>query len=244
MMKSPASTNREGRALYICSQIATVVLAVFFVGLFFGSGVGWLLYSLKYLEPITDEVPSSFPIIVKGTRGTEGGKGVAELITWWEWEKRQKQEQGAMPVWVENGTGRGQRDREGARRLFYTYRMTEEAPQRYMVHVSVTDQDDVEIRAQYRVDGTAVKPLAFRYIHGGMMIGVMPMAFVGILLFGLSLRAVLRWYARYTKGDMEIWQLMRDYDPSVIQPYTLSMLVGYYLFLGGRRALHLVWQRS
>ncbi|MDH5642212.1 MAG: hypothetical protein OEY28_13065 [Nitrospira sp.] len=244
MLKSPTPTNREGRALYICKQIATVVLALFFVGLFFGSGVGWLLYSLKYLEPITGEVPSSFPIIVKGTTDIEGRKGSTELITWSEWEKRKKQEQGTMPVWVENGTGQGQQDREGERRLLYTYRMSEEAPQRHMVHVSITDQDDVEIRAQYRVEGPAVIPVAFRNIHGSMMIGVMPMAFVGILLLGLSLRAALRWYTRHTKGNIEIWQLMRDYDPSIRQPYTLSMLVGYYLFLGGRGAVRLVRQRS
>lgn len=243
-MSPLAPTSREGRTLYIYSQIATVLLALFFVGAFFGSGVGWLLYSLKYLTPITDEVPSGFPVIVARATDADDGKGATELITWVEWEKQLKQEQRAIPVWVENGTGRGQRDREGNRKLFYTYRIHEEAPQRYMVHVSVTDQDDVEIRAQYRVDGTAVKPLAFRYIHGGMMIGVMPMAFVGIVLFGLSLRSVLRWYARYTKGDIAIWQLMRHYDPSIVQPYTLSMLVGYYLFLLGRRTSRLVWQRG
>jgi hypothetical protein len=237
IMKPPAAMSREGRVLYICSQIATAVLALFFMGLFFGSGAGWLLYSLKYLEPITGTVPPSFPVIVKRTTAGEGGMGSTELVTWKEWERRQAQ--GTTYVWVENGAGRGQRDR-----LWYTYRMSEEAPQRYMVHVSATDQDDVEIRAQYRVEGNNVMPLAFRYIHGSMVIGVIPMVFVGILLFGLSLRACLRWYTRSTGGDIEIWKLMRHHDPSVVPPFTLSMLVGYYLFLGGRRVSRLVWQRS
>ena len=238
-MKSSVPTSPEGRALYICSQVAALVLALFFVGCVFGGGVGWLLYSLNYPEPITGAIPSSFPVMIKRAMATEVGNTAAELVSWEEWERCQRQ--GTASVWVENGSGQGRRT--NGREVLYTYRMSEEGPQRYMVSVSASSHS-TEIRAQYRVEGNHVIPVTFRYIHGGMMIGVIPIAFIGTLLFGLSLRAFLRWYTRSTGREEEIRQLMGHDLLPLIPALTLQLLVGYYLFLGGRRALCLVSRRS
>lgn len=80
-------------------------------------------------------------------------------------------------MWVQNGTGEGQQNREARRSLFYTYRMTELGSQRYMVHLIVTDRDDLEMRARYRMEGSQVISLAFDMVIGAMMAaGVVPLS--------------------------------------------------------------------
>ena len=244
-MTSPTSTSREGRALYICRQIATVGIVVFVLML---SGVimfGWHSYSLNYPDQITGTVPSGFLVIVARTATSKDGMASTELVFWEEWESRQRQH--AAYAWVENGAGEGLQDvNSSGRRLFYKFRVTELTPQGYTVDVtaSAPDGNAKWIKAQYRIEGAQVIPLTFGIVtDAAMAAGVMPMALVAAMSCCWSLRAFLRWYTRYTGGNVEIWQLMRYYDPSIRQPYSLSLLVGYYLFLGGRRAMRLAWQR-
>ena len=113
------------------------------------------------------------------------------------------------------------------------------APQRYMVHVTVTDLEGLEMRAQYRVEGNHVIPLTLGSVNGvTMILGVAPLALVLTVLFCWSLRAFLRWYTRYTGGEQEIRELLSQ------ARLTLSLLMGYYLFLASRHASRLVWQRG
>ena len=115
--------------------------------------------------------------------------------------------------------------------------MMELAPQRYMVHVTVTDLEGLEMRAQYRVEGNHVIPLTLGSVNGvTMILGVAPLALVLTVLFCWSLRAFLRWYTRYTGGEQEIRELLSQ------ARLTLPLLIGYYVFLASRHASRLVWQ--
>jgi hypothetical protein len=231
-MKLPA----DRQLLRICQQIAAVGIVLLFLVLFGVITFGWRGYMLNYPDAIADTVPSRFPVIAGGHPSSNSGMSTHELITWGEWERRQAQ--GTASVWVQNGTVEGQQDRGQRRPLFYTYRMTELAPQRYMVHVTVTDRDDLEMRVQYRVEGNHVIPLTFGMVTGATMVmGVAPLALVLTVLFCWSLRAFLRWYTRSTGGDKEIRELLSQ------ARLTLSLLVGYYVFLASRRASRLVGQR-
>ncbi len=128
---------------------------------------GWRGYILNYPDSITDTVPSRFPVIAGRHPISKRGMGTHELVTWEEWERRQAQ--GTAYVWIENLIIEGQQDRGPMRPLFYTSRMTELGPQRYMVHVIVTDWDDLEMRTQYRVEANQVIPLTFGMVTGPMM---------------------------------------------------------------------------
>jgi hypothetical protein len=227
-MKLPA----DRQLLCICRRIASVGLVLLFLLLFSVITFGWRGYILKYPDAMTGTVPLNFPVIAGGLTSSAGGMGTHELITWEEWERRQTQ--GTASVWVENGAGEGQQDRGEMRPLFYTYRMTELAPQRYMVHVIVTDRDDIEMGAQYRVEGNQITPLAFGMVTGGTMV----VSLVVTVLLCWSLRAWLRWYTKHTDAEQEIRELLSQ------ARLTLSLLVGYYLFLASRRASRLVWQRD
>jgi hypothetical protein len=232
-MKLPA----DRQLLYICQQIAAVGIVLFFVVLLSGITFGWRGYFLNYPEAITDTVPSGFPVIAGRHTSSNSGMGNHELVTWEEWKRRQTQ--GAAYVWVRNGAGAGEAHLESGRKLFYTFRMNKLAPQRYMVDVTVSDREGMENRAQYRVEDNHVIPLTFGVVTEAMMaLGVVPMALVVAVLFCWSLRASLRWYTRYTGGEKEIRELLSK------ARLTLSLLVGYYLFLASRRASRLVWQRS
>jgi len=232
-MKLPA----DRQLLYICQQIAAVGIVISFLVLFVVITLGWRGYLLNYPDPITDTVPSGFPVIAGGHTSSNSGMGAHELVTWWEWERRQTQ--GTASVWIENQTGDGQQDRGEMRPLFYRYRMTELAPHRYMVHVAVTDGDDLQIRAQYRVEDNHVIPLTFAIVtKPTMAMGVAPLSLVLTVLFCWSLRKLLRWYTRHTGGEQEIRELLSQ------ARLTLSLLLGYYLFLVSRRASRLVWQRD
>jgi hypothetical protein len=68
--------------------------------------------------------------------------------------------------------------------------------------------------------------------------GVAPLSLVLTVLFCWSLRKLLRWYTRHTGGEQEIRELLSQ------ARLTLSLLLGYYLFLVSRRASRLVWQRD
>lgn len=231
-MKLPA----DRQLLCICRRIASVGIVLLFVVLLNVITFGWRAYLLNYPNSITDTVPSRFPVIVGDYTNRSSGMGTYELVTWEEWERRQAQ--GTASVWVQNGEGEGQQDRELRRPLFYTYRMTELAQQGHMVHVTVTDRDDVEMRAQYRVEGSHVIPLSFGSVTGATMVGVVPLALILTVLFFWSLRTFLRRYTRSTGGEQEIRELLSQ------ARLTLSLLVGYYLFLASRRASHLVWQHG
>jgi len=232
-MKLPA----DRQLLRICRRIASVGIVLLFVVLLNVITLGWRGYMLNYPDSITDTVPSRFPVIVGGLTSSESGMGTHELVTWEEWERRQTQ--GTAYVWVQNGTGEGQQDRGQSIPLFYTYRLTELAPQRYTVHVTVTNRDDLEMRAEYRVEGNHVIPLTFGKVTGAMMAtGVMPLALVGTVLVFWSLRTFLRWYMRYTGGEQEIRELLSQ------ARLTLSLLIGYYLYLASRRASRLVWRHG
>ena len=232
-MKLPA----DRQLLCICRRIASVGIVLLFLVLFSVITLGLRGCTLNYPDWITDTVPMRFPVIVGGLTSSESGMGTHELVTWWEWERRQAQ--GTASVWVQNGTGEGQQDRGPRRPLFYTYRMTELAPQRYMVYVTVTDGDDLEMRAQYRVEGNHVIPLTVGSVTGAMMAtGIAPLALVLTVVVCWSLRKLLRWYTRATGGEQEIRELLSQ------ARLTLSLLVGYYLFLASRRASRLMWQRG
>lgn len=228
-------TDRQ--LLRICQQIAAVGIIPSFVVLFVMIMLGWRGYILNFPEPMTDTVPSHFPVIAVGYSGSTNGMGTQELVTWEEWQRRQSE--GAAQVWVQNGTGEGPQDRGQRRPLFYTYRMMELAPQRHMVHVTVTDQEGLEMRVQYRVEGNQVIPLTLGSVDGvTMILGVAPLALVLTVLICWSLRAFLRWYTRYTGGEQEIRELLSQ------ARLTLPLLIGYYVFLASRHASRLVWQRG
>ena len=227
-MKLPA----DRQLLCICRRIASVGIVLLFVVALNGITLGWRGYILNYPDPITDTVPSRFPVIAGGHTSNNSGMSTHELVTWWDWERRQTQ--GTATVWVENGAGEGQQDRGEMRPLFYTYRMTDLAPQRYMVHVIVTDRDDIEMAAQYRVEGNQIIPLAFGMVTGGTMV----VSLLVTVLLCWSLRAWLRWYTKHTGGEQEIRELLSQ------ARLTLSLLVGYYLFLASRRASRLVWRHG
>ncbi|NGZ95530.1 MAG: hypothetical protein CV089_05250 [Nitrospira sp. WS110] len=232
-MKLPA----DRQLLCICQQIAAVGIVLLFVVLFYVITFGWRGYLLDYPDPITDTVPSDFPVIAGGHRSSKSGVSTHELVTWGEWERRQTQ--GTASVWVQNGTGEGQQERESRRPLFYTYRMTELAPQRYMILVTITDRDDLVMQVQYRVEGNHIVPLTFGKVTGPTMaMGVAPLSLVLTVLCCWSLRAMLRWYTRYTGGEQQIRELLGQ------ARLTLALLVGYYLFLASRRALLLVWRHG
>lgn len=164
-------TDRQ--LLRICQQMAAVGIVLLFLVLFAVITFGWRAYMLKDPDSITDTVPSRFPVIVRGHMSSSSGIGTHELVTWEKWQRRQAQ--GTASVWVQNGTGEGQQDREPRRPLFYTYQITDLAQQRHMVHVTVTDRDDLEMRAQYRVEGNHVIPLTFAMVNGASMaMGVAP----------------------------------------------------------------------
>ena len=226
-MKLPA----DRQLLYICQQIAAVGIVLLFVMLLGVITFGWRGYLLNTPDSITDTVPSQFPVVATGHTGDH------ELVTWWEWERRQTQ--GVAYLWIVKRTFQGQQDRGDKRPLFYTYRMTELEPQRYMIHLTVTDGDDLEMRAQYRVEGDHVIPLTFGMVTGAMMaLGVAPLSLLLTVFVCWSLRKFLRWYTRSTGGEQEIRGLLSQ------SRLTLSLLVGYYLFLATRHASRLVWQRS
>lgn len=230
-MKLPA----DRQLLRICQQIAAVGIVLSFVVLFGVITFGWRGYILNYPNPITDTVPSRFPVIAWGHTSREVGMGTHELITWEEWKRRQTE--GTASVWIVNRTFEGQKDRESRRPLFYTYRMTELAPERYLIHVTVTDRDDLEMRAQYRVEGNHVVPLTFVMItEPTMALGVAPLSLILTVLLFWSLRKLLRWYTRHTGGEHEIRELLSQ------ARLTLSLLVGYYLFLAIQRVAHLSGQ--
>jgi hypothetical protein len=88
--------------------------------------------------------------------------------------------------------------------------------------------------AQYRVEGNQIIPLAFGMVTGGTMVVSL---LVTLLLFW-SLRAWLRWYTKHTGGEQEIRELLSQ------ARLTLSLLVGYYVFLVSRRASRLVWRQG
>ena len=228
-------TDRQ--LLRICQQIAAVGIIPSFVVLFVMIMFGWRGYILNFPEPIVDTVPSHFPVIAVGYTRSINGMSTQELVTWEEWQRRQSE--GAAQVWVQNGTGEGPQDRGQRRPLFYTYRMTELASQRYMVHVTVTDLEGLEMRVQYRVEGNHVIPLTLGSVDGvTMILGVAPLALVLTVLICWSLRAFLRWYTRYTGGEQEIRELLCQ------ARLTLPLLIGYYVFLASRHASRLVWQRG
>lgn len=223
-LKLPA----DRQLLCICRRIASVGIVLLFLLLHSVITFGWRGYMLNYPDSITDTVPSRFPVIVRGHMSSSSGMGIHELVTWEEWERRQAQ--GTAYVWIQNGTGEGQLDREPRRPLFYTYHMTELAPQRYMFHVTVTDRDDMEMRAQYRFEGNHVIPLTFAMVTGASMaMGLVPLSLVLTVMFYWFLRAFLRRYTRSTGGEQEIRGLLSQ------ARLTLSLLVGYYLFLATRR---------
>lgn len=227
----------DRQLLCICRRIASVGIVLLFLLLLNVIVFGWRGYILNDPDPIADTVPSRFPVIAGGPPSSNSGIGTHELVTWEQWERRQKQ--GTASVWVQNGAGEGRQDRGEMRPFFYTYRMTELEPQRYMVHVTVTDRDDMEMRAQYRVEGNQVIPLTFGMVTGAMMGGgIVPLSLVLTLLFYWSLRRLLRWYTRHTGEEQEIRELLSQ------ARLTLSLLVGYYLFLASRRASRLVWRHG
>lgn len=230
--KRPMTLPADRQLLCICRRIASVGIVLLFMAISSLIMFCWHGYLLNYPDPITDTVPSGFPVIVAGHSRSNSRMSTHELVTWWEWERRQAQ--GTASVWVEKGEGEGQQDREARRPLFYTYRMTELAPQRYMVHVTVTDRDDIEMGAHYRVEGNHVIPLTFGMVTGGTM--AMPLVVTVLLCW--SLRAFLRWYTRHTGGEQEIRESLSQ------ARLTLSLLVGYYLFLATRRASRFVSGRS
>lgn len=228
---------KDRQLLCICRKIAAVGLVLLFLVLFSAITFGWRGYILNYPAPITDTVPSHFPVIAEGHTDSDSGLRAHELVAWEEWKRRRTQ--GVAYLWIENGTGEGQQDREPKRPLFYTYRMTELGPQRYMVHVNVTDRDDMEMRAQYRVEGDQVIPLTVGMVTGAMMGGgIVPLSLILTALFCWSIRWLLRWHTRSTGGEQEIRELLSQ------ARLTLSLLVGYYLFLASQRVFRLVWQRS
>lgn len=228
-MKLPA----DRQLLCTCRRIASVGIVLLFLVLSNVITFGWRAYLLHYPDAITETVPSRFPVIAGGHTSSTSGIDTPELVTWEEWQRRQTQ--GTASVWIQNGAGEGQQDRGQSRPLFYKYRLTELGPQRYTVHLTVTDRDDLEMRAQYRVEGNHVIPLTFGKVTGAMMAtGVMPLALVGTVLVCWSLRTFLRWYTRSTGGEQEIRELLSQ------ARLTLSLLVGYYLFLASRRASRLV----
>ena len=223
-MKLPA----DRQLLCICRRIAAVGIALLFLVLYSVITFGWRGYILNYPDSITDTVPSRFPVIVGEHRSSKSEIGTHELVTWEEWERRQAQ--GTAYVWLQNGTGEGQQDREPRRPLFYTYRTTELAPQRYMVHLTVTDRDDLEMRAQYRIEGNRAIPVTFSIVTGASMaMGLAPLSLGLTVLCCWSLRRLLRWYTRHTGGEQEIRELLTQ------ARLTLSLLLGYYLFLATRR---------
>jgi hypothetical protein len=232
-MKLPA----DRQLLYICQQIAAIGIVLLFLVLLSGITFGWREYILSFPELITDRVPSNFPVIVGRHPNSNRGMGDPELVTWHEWERRQTQ--GAPYLWVWDGALAREGHFASGRKLFYVFRMTKLAPQRYMVHVTVSDQDDMEMRAEYRVEDNHVIPLTFAMVTDATMaLGVAPMSLVVTVLFCWSLRAFLRWYTRYTGGEQEIRELLSQ------ARLTLSLLVGYYLFLASRRASRLVWRHG
>lgn len=228
---------KDRQLLCICRKIAAVGLALLFWVLFSMILFGWRGYILNYPDSIADTVPSGFPVIVVKHTSSNNGVRTHELVAWEQWKRQRTQ--GVAYLWIENGTGEGQQDREPNRPFFYTYRMTELGPQRYMVHVNVTDRDDMEMRAQYRVEGDQIIPLTFGIVTGAMMGGgIVPLSLVLTVLFCWSIRRLLRWYTRSTGGEQEIRELLSQ------ARLTLSLLVGYYLFLACQRVFRLIWQRN
>ncbi|MDH4081883.1 MAG: hypothetical protein OEU68_18975 [Nitrospira sp.] len=61
-MKLPA----DRLLLRICQQIAAVDIVLLFVVLFIMIMLGWRGYILNFPEPMTDTVPSHFPVIAVG----------------------------------------------------------------------------------------------------------------------------------------------------------------------------------
>ena len=230
----------DRQLLRYCKRIAAVGMFLLFILLFYGITFGWHAYILTFPAPVTDPVSARFPVIVARTTANEDGMGPTQLVFWNEWERLQ--EQGAASVWVEKGAGEGhQEEIPPGRSMFYTYRITELAPQRYMVDVTVAapDGNALWMRAQYRVEGSHVIPLTMGKVTDAMMAtGIAPMGLVASIFFCWSLRTFLRWHVKHIGGEEEIRELLGQ------ARLTLSLLAGYYLFLAIQRVARLASQHS
>lgn len=73
----------DRQLLCICRRIASVGIVLLFLVLLSVTMFLWRGYILYYPDPITDTVPSRFPVIAEGHPNSNSGMSTHELVTGW-----------------------------------------------------------------------------------------------------------------------------------------------------------------